>query len=76
MAEKNMFMSQAQKRQREQAELNAIVTTPGSADDKTRTTMTIAMSAREKILLKQFAAAQGKTTAAIVQGWINQFCVK
>lgn len=61
-------------REREQADINAAVTTPGTVDDKTRTTMTIAMSAREKKLLKQYAAIQGKTTASIVQGWINQFC--
>lgn len=77
MAEKkNIFAAASDKRKKEQAQINAAVTgTPEPAPATSpRTTMTIAMSTEEKRMLKQFAAAQGKTTAAIVQGWINQYC--
>ncbi len=70
---KNMFADAAVKREQEQAGIQAAVMETDE-EAQQRTSMAIAMSVREKKLLKQYAAARGKTAASIVQGWINQFC--
>ena len=53
------------------------VTSPAEQETRQekRTTMNIALSVQDKIRLKQYAAAQGKTTAAVIQGWIRKYCV-
>lgn len=75
MAEKkNIFADAAKKRVKEQTGIMESVMRTEAKEKDARATMSISMSAKEKTMLKQYAAAQGKTTAAIIQGWINQYC--
>lgn len=80
MDRKNIFFESEKRRAQEMAELeSALIPTaenPNKAEEHSerRTTMCIAMSVQEKTMLKQYAAAQGKTTAAVIQGWIKEFC--
>lgn len=86
MGKRNIFADQATRRNKEQTELEAVVTAVPSEvpkhpvmvqprqDADARTTMCVALSAAEKKMLKQYAVAQGKTTSSIIQGWIREFC--
>lgn len=86
MGKRNIFADQATRRNKEQMELEAIVTAAPSEtakrqttvqprqDADARTTMCVALSAAEKKMLKQYAVAQGRTTSSIIQGWIREFC--
>ena len=80
MDSKNMFRNAEARRVKEQKELEMAImaeTELGTADrqdGEKRTTMSVAMSVKEKTMLKQYAAAQGKTAASIIQAWIREFC--
>lgn len=76
----NMFRNAESRRVKEQKEIETAImagTESGTADrqdQEKRTTMSVAMSVKEKTMLKQYAAAQGKTAASIIQAWIREFC--
>ena len=80
MDSKNMFRNAEARRVKEQKEIETAImaeTELGIADRQDRekrTTMSVAMSVKEKTMLKQYAAAQGKTAASIIQAWIREFC--
>ena len=83
MDSKNMFRNAEARRVKEQKEIETAImaeTELGTADRQDRqdrekrTTMSVAMSVKEKTMLKQYAAAQGKTAASIIQAWIREFC--
>ena len=80
MDSKNMFRNAEARRVKEQKEIETAImagTESGIADrqdQEKRTTMSVAMSVKEKAMLKQYAAAQGKTAASIIQAWIREFC--
>lgn len=77
MSGKNQdFFATAKRRKREQEDIVESVTAQADKDgqqDK-RTTMNISLSLQDKIRLKQYAAAQNKTTAAVIQEWIREYC--
>ena len=78
MDNKNIFKNAESRRVREQKAIETAI----MADDGTearqereeRTTMSVAMSVKEKAMLKRYAAAQGRTAASIIQAWIREFC--
>ena len=78
MDSKYIFKNAESRRVREQKAIETAI----MADDGTearqereeRTTMSVAMSVKEKAMLKRYAAAQGRTAASIIQGWIREFC--
>ena len=80
MDSKNMFRNAEARRVKEQKEIETAImagTESGIVDrqdQEKRTTMSVAMSVKEKTMLKQYAAAQGKTAASIIQTWIREFC--
>ena len=80
MDSKNMFKNAGARRVKEQKAIEKAIMAGAEAetedrqDQEKRTTMSIAMSVKEKTMLKQYAAAQGKTSASIIQGWIREFC--
>ena len=80
MDSKNIYKNFETRREKEQKEIEAAImagTESGTVDrqdHEKRTTMSVAMSVKEKTMLKQYAAAQGKTAASIIQGWIREFC--
>ena len=69
------FFATAKHRKQDQADIVKGVTSPAGPETgrEKRTTMNIALSAQDKIRLKQYAAAQGKTTAAVIHGWIREY---
>ena len=80
MDSKNMFRNAEARRVKEQKEIETAIMaetemeTADRQDREKRTTMSVAMSVKEKTMLKQYAAAQGKTAASIIQAWIREFC--
>ena len=80
MDSKNMFRNAEARRVKEQKEIETAIMaetelgTVDRQDREKRTTMSVAMSVKEKTMLKQYAAAQGKTAASIIQAWIREFC--
>ena len=78
MDSKNIFKNAESRRVKEQKAIETAIMTDGGTEarqeQEKRTTMSVAMSVEEKTMLKQYAAAQGKTAASIIQAWIREFC--
>ena len=78
----NMFSAAAQKRQQEQQDIEAVVTSaPGSAGTgrfKKRgpdaTTMTLAISKEDKQRVKAWAAQHSTTVSDLLHSWIEEYC--
>ena len=83
--QKNMFDGYgvaAQQRKEQQEKIEAAVMgkpTPAAASRKRgedATTITLAISREDKVLLKSWAAAHGTTMSEMLHGWIVQTCIE
>ena len=74
MAKSNMFEEVADKREKEQAEVAAVVT--GKVPEKSERTMkmTFSISPQDRILVKTFAIRHNLTVSDLFHKWINEAC--
>ncbi len=74
MAKSNMFEEAADQREKEQAEVTAVVT--GNVPEKSERTMkmTFSISPSDRILVKTFAIRHNLTVSDLFHKWINEFC--
>ena len=74
MAKSNMFEEAADKREKEQAEVAAVVT--GKVPEKSERTMkmTFSISPQDRILVKTFAIRHNLTVSDLFHKWINEAC--
>lgn len=79
-AKGNMFGAAAQKRQQEQQNIEAVVTSvSGSAARMKKrgpdaTTMTLAISKADKQRVKAWAAQHSTTVSDLLHRWIEEYC--
>ncbi len=76
MAKSNMFEQAADKREKEQAEVVAVVT--GNAPEKTDRTMkmTFSISPQDRILVKTYAIRHNLTVSDLFHQWIVEKCTE
>ena len=69
-----MFEEAADQREKEQAEVTAVVT--GNVPEKSERTMkmTFSISPSDRILVKTFAIRHNLTVSDLFHKWINEFC--
>lgn len=74
MVKSNMFEEAADQREKEQAQLTAVVT--GHAPEKSERTMkmTFSISPQDRILVKTYAIRRNLTVSDLFHKWINEFC--
>ena len=69
-----MFEETVDKREKEQAEVAAVVT--GKIPEKSERTMkmTFSISPKDRILVKTYAIRHNLTVSDLFHKWINEFC--
>ena len=74
MAKSNMFDEAVEQREKEQAEVAAVVT--GKIPEKSERTMkmTFSISPQDRILVKTYAIRRNLTVSDLFHKWINKFC--
>ncbi len=74
MAKSNMFDEAVEQREKEQAQVTAVIT--GNAPEKTERTMkmTFSISPQDRILVKTYAIRRNLTVSDLFHKWINEFC--
>ena len=76
MAKSNMFDEAVEQREKEQAEVAAVVT--GNAPEKTDRTMkmTFSISPQDRILVKTYAIRRNLTVSDLFHQWIVEKCTE
>ena len=75
MAKENMFAKASSKRVQEQTKIKDNLQNVDGADavsSEPRTTMTLSMSADDKMALKVLAMKSGKTVSGMLHDWIEE----
>lgn len=74
MSKSNIFDEAVEQREKEQSQVQAVIT--GNALEKTERTMkmTFSISPKDRILVKTYAIRHNLTVSDLFHKWINQFC--
>lgn len=74
MSKSNIFDEAVEQREREQSQVQAVIT--GNAPEKTERTMkiTFSISPKDRILVKTYAIRHNLTVSDLFHKWINEFC--
>ena len=72
MPKNNMFDDAADKRKKEQSEINAHVTKKADRSMK----MTLSLTPEDRILVKTYAIRNNLTVSELFHKWISEFCAE
>ena len=74
MSKSNIFDEAVEQREKEQSQVQAVIT--GNAPEKTERTMkmTFSISPNDRILVKTYAIRRNITVSDLFHQWINKFC--